>query len=196
MELLQKTDTVVFDKTGTLTLVQPDIAKIYSYNEFSEEQILSFAAAAEYRQTHPIAQAILQAAQEHHIKPPETDNIRYEVGYGIKADFAGYSIRVGSIRFMTMEGISVSDEISNYQLDCSEQGHSVIYVAVNNELAGAIELKAKIRPEVRSIVKTLQQQGKKVYIISGDHEKPTQQLAAELGINHYFQRYCRKIKRI
>lgn len=186
LELLGKIDTVVFDKTGTLTLVQPDIAKIYPYHDLSEEQILRYAAAAEYRQTHPIAQAILHAAKERQIELPTTEHVQYEIGYGIKAEFEGQQVKVGSLRFMTLEGLSIPDQISIDQANGSEQGSSFIYVAVNNELAGAIELQAKIRPEVTAIVEKLHQRGKSLYIISGDHEQPTKKLASELGIEHYF----------
>ncbi|MBF0099845.1 MAG: heavy metal translocating P-type ATPase [Desulfobacterales bacterium] len=186
LELLKNTDIVVFDKTGTLTLIQPEIAKIYCYTTFTEDQVLFYTAVAEYRQTHPIAQAILQAAKEREIELPITDHIRYEVGYGIQADFESQSVKVGSIRFMTMEGIAVPDEISDQQANRDEEGASFIYVAVNNELAGVIELQSIVRPEVRSIVQKLKESGKQIYIISGDHEKPTRKLANDLGIEHYF----------
>ncbi|MBF0376217.1 MAG: heavy metal translocating P-type ATPase [Desulfamplus sp.] len=186
LELLGKTDTVVFDKTGTLTLVEPDIAKIYSYNNFTEVEVLRFAAAAEYRQTHPIAKAVLEAAKERKIDLPQIEHVKYEVGYGIKADFEDHSVKVGNIRFMIMEGIFVPDGISVHQSNSNEEGTTIIYVAVDNQLSGAIELKAAIRPEVKLIVQTLKQRGKKIYIISGDHEKPTRKLASDLGIDHYF----------
>ncbi|CAK0764264.1 Heavy metal translocating P-type ATPase [Gammaproteobacteria bacterium] len=186
LDLLGKIDTVVFDKTGTLTLVEPEIAKIFSYSSFTENQVLRYAAAAEYRQSHPIAKAILQAAKNYHIDLPVIDHVKYEVGYGIEVDFEGQQLKVGSMRFMILESISIPSELNDYQDDCNGQETSLVYVAVNNQLVGAIELKAKIRPEVKSIVETLKQRGKMIYILSGDHKRPTQNLAAELGIDHYF----------
>ncbi|MBF0102120.1 MAG: HAD family hydrolase [Desulfobacterales bacterium] len=100
LELLQKIDTLVFDKTGTLTLVQPDITQIFPYQDFTENHVLRYAAAAEYRQMHPIAKAILQTAEDRRLDLPQIDHIKYEVGYGVKAEFEDQVVKVGSIRFM------------------------------------------------------------------------------------------------
>jgi len=84
LELLRDIDTVVFDKTGTLTLEQPQVHHIHSCNGISSDELLTFAAAAENRQSHPIALAILAAADARQLKFPSIDEIHYEVGYGIK----------------------------------------------------------------------------------------------------------------
>jgi len=95
-------------------------------------------------------------------------------------------IQVGSIRFMEMEKITLPEEIRNIISDCHDAGHSLVMVAIDNQLVGAIELHATIRPEAKQIIKDLQQRKMSIYIISGDHEKPTQRLAKELGIDNYF----------
>lgn len=69
---------------------------------------------------------------------------------------------------------------------CYSQGHSLVYVAVEGEIGGALELHATIRPEVKEVMTGLHERGMMLYIISGDHEEPTRRLAEELGINHYF----------
>jgi len=79
-ELLERIDTIVFDKTGTLTEEQPHVGHIYSVNEFTEEKILWYAAAAEYKQSHPIARAILQKAREKNLTLPSIDEVTYKVG--------------------------------------------------------------------------------------------------------------------
>ncbi len=73
------------------------------------------------------------------------------------------------------------------QAKCHSQGYSLVFVAIDREVAGAIELHATLRPEVKTVIRDLRQRHvKEMYIISGDHEAPTKQLAAELGIDHYF----------
>ncbi|GAB0057985.1 Potassium-transporting ATPase ATP-binding subunit [Candidatus Magnetaquicoccaceae bacterium FCR-1] len=186
LDLLGKIDTVVFDKTGTLTLVEPEIVQIRPTDFHPEHEILRYAAACEYRQTHPIARAILQAAKERHIDLPPTENIQYEVGYGIQAEFEGQVVKVGSNRFMQMEGIATPADPHGHADNGGEPGSSFVYVAVNDRLSGIIELRVKVRPEVKSLIKVLHEQGKQLAIVSGDHEQPTRMLARELGIERVF----------
>jgi Cu2+-exporting ATPase len=186
LELLHTIDTVVFDKTGTLTLEQPEVAEIHALGAFSADEILGYAAAAEHRQSHPIAQAILLAAQQRQLTIPDESETRYEVGYGVEVRLAGDLVQVGSERFMTNEGISVPATLHPMQQRCGEFGHSLVYVAVNRTLAGAIELQPTLRPEAQRVVTALQKQGLSLYILSGDQIEPTRHLAERLGIEQYF----------
>lgn len=187
LQLLSQIDTVVFDKTGTLTLSQPHVAAIHTCLEISSLELLTVAAAAEYKQTHPIAKAILQAANEHALHLPEISEPRYEIGYGLQVRLPTHNlVRVGSTRFMQMENIVIPPEIKQLAESCKQNGHSFVYVAINEQLAGAIELQTTIRPEVREVVRELRQRNMDIYIISGDHEQPTKKLAQELGIDNYF----------
>jgi heavy metal translocating P-type ATPase len=186
LELLNQVDTIVFDKTGILTLEQPHVGQIYTLNSTSENELLTLAAAAETKQTHPIARAILQAANERELPLPTIDEAQYKVGYGIKVAVADSMIRLGSERFMTQEGIAVPSNIKTFQQDGHAQGYSFVYVAVDDQLGGVIELRPTIRPEVRRIIRALKERKLALYIVSGDYEQPTQKLAAELGIDRYF----------
>jgi Cu2+-exporting ATPase len=186
LELLNKIDTVVFDKTGTLTLEQPTVGEIYPCNNYSPEALLSYAAAAEHRQNHPVAKAILQAAADRKLKLPNISAAHYNIGYGIKVRINEATIHVGSLRFMTNSGIAIPAEMDFIQQESHDNGHSLIMVAIDKQLMGMIELCPTIRPEAKSIIHELQQRNKSIYIITGDHEKPTIQLAKALGIRHYF----------
>lgn len=186
LELLNTVDTVVFDKTGTLTLEEPHVVHIVARLGLSQEAVLMYAAAAEQRQSHPIARAILTAANERSLALPTIDEARYEVGYGIQVVIDGKRVRVGSERFIQLEGVTLPPEIQRYQQTCHEQGHSVVMIALDTELAGLIELKPTIRPEAKTVIGALHTRGLKLYIISGDQEQPTRTLATELGIDHYF----------
>jgi Cu2+-exporting ATPase len=186
LELLNDIDTILFDKTGTLTVEQPIVSQILSCNGLSASELLTVAAAAEYRQSHPIAKAILDAAAERQLKVPKIDHTHYEIGYGIKVNLNHQVIRVGSGRFMEICGISIPAEIKKEEARCHTEGYSLVYVAVDDELGGAIELQPTIRPSTREVIRTLRESGKTLYIISGDHEAPTRRLAQELGIDHYF----------
>lgn len=186
LEQVAKVDTVVFDKTGTLTLEQPHVGAIYAYNGFAEDSVLLFAAAAEHRQTHPIARAILHAAEENEITIPPIQAAAYQVGYGIQVVLNSDCIRVGSHRFMAASAIPIPQTVQQVEEQAHSQGYSLVYVAVDDKLAGVLELHPTIRPEARHIVATLQAAGRKVYIISGDQSGPTRALAEQLGVDDFF----------
>jgi heavy metal translocating P-type ATPase len=185
LELLTQVDTVVFDKTGTLTEEQPHVGKIHCCG-IEENDLLTYAAAAEYKQTHPIALAILAEAKQRQLNVAPVTQAKYEVGYGIKVNINAKLIRVGSVRFMEMEGISIPPEMNLLQEETHEQGHSLVFIALNEQLVGAIELYPTIRPEAQQIIAQLKQRGLSLYIISGDQEQPTRKLAQKLGIENYF----------
>ncbi|RKZ85118.1 MAG: heavy metal translocating P-type ATPase [Candidatus Parabeggiatoa sp. nov. 1] len=187
LEMLQRVDTVVFDKTGTLTLEQPQVGHLYPLiNGLTEEDLLIYAAAAEYRQKHPIAKAIVAAAKQRRLNPPLIDEAAYQVGYGIQVKIEEKIVRVGSTRFMHKEGIAIPPNIQTLQAQGDENGHSLVYVALDDKLAGVIELQPSIRPEAQEIIHQLKQRGMSLYIISGDHEQATRNLAKKLKIDHYF----------
>jgi len=186
LESLRQVDTVVFDKTGTLTLEQPTVDQIHSLSDWDENTLLSYAAAAEYRQPHPIAKAIVNKATSKNLELPDLDEANYEVGYGIKVTIDDQQIRVGSSRFMTREGIELPEAAQNIQAQAEAEGFSLIYVGINQQLGGILEIHPSIRPEAVAIIQYLKKRGMKLYIISGDHEHPTRQMAETLGIEHYF----------
>jgi Cu2+-exporting ATPase len=186
LELLGDVDTVVFDKTGTLTQEEPIVGKIHSCGTYTEDDILSLAATAEHRQTHPVARAILNAAKERGLSLVNIDQAHYEMGYGIKVSLKGQDIRVGSRRFMLMEGIEMPDSEELWRTASHEEGHSLVYLSVDNILIGVIELHIILRPEVSTLIKNLRQRNLALCIISGDHYQPTKNLADSLGITEFF----------
>lgn len=186
LELLTTIDTVIFDKTGTLTLEQPHVTQIHTFAALSGDDVLTYTAAVEQRQSHPIARAILAYAEERKLALPKIDDTRYEVGYGLRAEIKGSLIRVGSDRFMELEQIALPLAVQTLQESCHAQGHSLVMVAVDEQVVGAIELEPTIRPEAKAVIDQLRQRKLDFYIISGDQEGPTRKLAQTLGIANYF----------
>lgn len=187
LELLPQIDTVIFDKTGTLTEEQPHIAQIHLFGDYSEDRLLALAAAAEHKQTHPFAKAIREGATSRNLSIPPIDDADYKIGYGLRVRIGESIIRVGSMRFMTTAAIDLPASIEEIQHRCHAEGHSLVLVSVDEEIAGAIELHTTVRAEAKAVVAALRQRDiRSMYIISGDHETPTRKLAEELGIPHYF----------
>lgn len=187
LELMGEIDTVLFDKTGTLTRERPEVGRIIAANGYSETEILRFAATAEQKFHHPIAMAILHKAEELGVALAQTDDTQYKVGYGISVGIDGHVVRVGSKRYLEMEGIPLTAEVEAALDEAHREGHTMVMVGVDDKLGGALELQASVRPEVRDIVKGLRERGiKHLAIISGDHEAPTAKLAADLGMDIHF----------
>lgn len=187
LETLAQVDTVVFDKTGTLTHEQPHIGGVHPCPGYDDQSVLQLAAAAETRQTHPIAHAILHEASTRELAIPALDGAAYEPGYGLRVRLQdGRTVRVGSWRFMQAEGIDIPAAVEAVQGTCHQHGHALVYVGVDDHLAGAIELHTTVRPEVAATVAALQQRGLHLAIISGDQPQPTVNLAHQLGIDHVF----------
>ena len=161
-------------------------------NLFFPRSLLTLAAAA--RHAHPIALAIRQEAKRRQLTLPPIGEASVEVGYGIKVEVEEQWIRVGSRRFMQLEEILIPDEYQQIEQDGHEQGYSLVYVAINAQLGGAIELRPTIRPEAKQVISELHKRQMSMVIISGDHEKPTtacvhplrEKLAQEVGIERYF----------
>ena len=186
LEQLSQIDTVIFDKTGTLTEEVPTVGAIHPANGYSKNELAAYAAAAEDKQSHPIALAITNFAQSQELTLPPISGATVEVGYGLTVKVQEKLVRVGSGRFMDLEGITIPADIKTIEGTCHTEGYSLVYVAIDNQLAGAIELHPTIRPEAKQITSELRRRNIKLYIISGDHQKPTQKLAQSLGIDHYF----------
>lgn len=187
LELLQKVDTFLFDKTGTLTRERPEVRRVLTYGEHPETRLLQWAAAAENKFSHPIAKAIIDKAQRLGLPLPEIDASQYHVGYGITVGVDGHTVRVGSARFMKHEGIALPPELLREMDAAHEEGNSLVMVAVDDKLDGAIELQAAERPEARQVIAGLRARGAKhLAIISGDHEQPTRRLAKRLGMDRHF----------
>ncbi|MEK8020613.1 MAG: heavy metal translocating P-type ATPase [Candidatus Parabeggiatoa sp.] len=187
LEVLMKVDTILFDKTGTLTEEQPKVGKIVVCGNYTKNDILKYAGAAERKMTHPIAQAILKKAQESDLILPDIDDSKYQLGYGITVSIEGKIIRVGSARFMRNEGFMLSDKIAKAMTNAHNEGHSLVIVAIDDDIGGVIEIQPSVRPEVKNIISGLRKQGlQHLAIVSGDHQQPTQKLAEELGMDDFF----------
>ena len=186
LELLREVDTVVFDKTGTLTEEQPNIGRIHLCGSLDEDDLLRLAAAAEQKQTHPIARSILAAAEQRGLMLPDVETAAYKMGFGLSVTIQQQVIQVGSQRFMALSDVAIPQAIEDVQQQCHHEGVALVYVAVDGVLAGAIELHPTIRPEVPEIINELRRRGLTTYIISGDREEPTRRMAERLGIDHYF----------
>lgn len=186
LERLAKVDTVVFDKTGTLTHATPQVHEVHCVGPYSESEILGLAAAIEAKQSHPLAVAIREAALERGLPQPEIAEVELVPGFGLQAVERGRDICVGSARFMVQRHVPLSTQTQGIFEQTLQRGHLAVFVSINGQVAGLIELYATVRAEAVEVVHALQRRGLELFIMSGDHEEPTRQLAQALGVDGYF----------
>ncbi|HEY9666315.1 MAG TPA: heavy metal translocating P-type ATPase, partial [Coleofasciculaceae cyanobacterium] len=182
LEKLAHVDAVVFDKTGTLTQGEPAVVRVETVNEsISPMQVIEFAAAAEQRLTHPVANAIVRYAEAQGARILPRGKWDYLLGLGVRAQIDGHAVLVGSDRLLVNEGINVDTLQQKHQLQTGHQ--SVIYVASDGELLGAIAYRDPLRPESRQVIKALQAEGMEIHLLTGDKKQTAHAVAGELGID-------------
>jgi len=190
LEQLMEVDTVIFDKTGTLTEDEHKVSRILcAKNEYTDDDILYYAASTEQKVSHPLARAIIEKAKELDLSLPDValSDSRYEVGMGVTATVNNKTTQVGSLSFMEKAGIPIPEEISEDIQAAIADGSSVVMVVIEGQIAGAIEIQAQLRPEVEEVIGKLRKRGlKNLYILSGDQMEPTRQMAKKLKLDGYF----------
>jgi len=188
LEDLSQVKTFIFDKTGTLTHGTPEVKEIICNDgKFKPQDVLFYAAIAEQKFTHPIAKAILKKAEECNVDLEKRDNTKYNIGFGIEVELNGNIIKVGSQRYMARENIGIPSFIHKKLKTIRLKGGSAVMVAVDNVLAGAIELESSRRAEAYDVIQGLRKRGvEDIVLISGDHEAPTKSMAEKLGIDTFY----------
>ncbi len=187
LELAQKISCVVFDKTGTLTLGRPAVTDILPLAGYDETMLLRLCAGAESRSEHPLAEAIIDAAQKRGLSMTEPENFSASLGRGIASslhlDGNRYDILLGNNTFLqenTIDGLNAQVEKQASAL--SDQGKTVLFLAVNNILAGLLAIADPLKEEAKKTIQRLNQMGIKVVMLTGDNEKTARAVAAQAGI--------------
>lgn len=178
LEQLADVDAVVFDKTGTLTQGEVAIAEVATLGEDSQ-RVLALAAAAERDLTHPVAQATVNYADSQQVPDLPRGEWDYRVGLGVCAEIDGETIWVGSDRLMRKQGI---DRAPLLQRHPHLKGMSLIWIAREGTVIGAIRYTDPPREESREVIAQLQRQGIETYMLTGDRQRRAMAVAGELGI--------------
>ncbi|AKX59632.1 ATPase [Thiopseudomonas alkaliphila] len=182
LQSLQLTQVVAVDKTGTLTEGKPTLTDLISSPGFSADQLLQWLASVEQSSEHPVAQAIVQAAQAQQLELLAITDFQSLTGLGISATIEQHAIVIGADRLMRQQNISL-DSFSEQAAALANQGKTPMYVAVDNQLAGLFAVADPIKPSTPVAINSLHQQGLKVAMITGDNQHTAQAIAKQLGID-------------
>lgn len=180
-ENARKITTIVFDKTGTLTVGKFEVSKFVSLqNNFTEKDILRFASALEQNSEHPIATGILQKAKELSISIPATENFNAITGKGIEAIVDEKKVLVVSPGYLKEKNIQLPDSFT------ANDTETVVFVIINETLAGYIALSDEIRPESAEAINTLRSNHIKSILLTGDNKKVAASVSKTLGMDDFF----------
>src|SRR5271169_1478210 len=184
LETLQKVDTLVLDKTGTLTQGKPELKSIEVAANESESEILRLAASLERASEHPLAAAIVEAAEVNHLQLIEPDGFRSITGKGVVGIVGGHEIAVGNERLFEELNVSAA-ELSEQSEAMRRDGETVVFVAMDGRAAGLLGIADPIKPEAADAVRALQNEGVRVVMLSGDSETTATAVARKLGITDF-----------
>jgi heavy metal translocating P-type ATPase len=187
LEQLASVDAIVFDKTGTLTMGKPEIVRVVSYSQaFSSDEVLAIAAAAEQRLNHPVAEAIVRAAEAREVDIPERISSNYTIGLGVEAKVNGYAVCVGNQRFMDHKAIPMTERARRDSARLERRAAAPLFVAIDGRLRGVLGYADPLRPEASDVIRALRAQGiKEIVMLTGDHPNVARQVAENLGISRY-----------
>ena len=181
LEAMRTVDAVLLDKTGTLTKGEPALAEVATRDVESTE-LLALAAAAEAESEHPLARAIVSAAQDGDVRIPAGSDITSTPALGVSARVEGHEIRVGGPRLLEETGTQEVPEASGWR----EEGAIILHVLRDGEVVGGLKLTDEVRPESRGAVDALHGLGIEVVMITGDAEAVANSVGQELGIDRVF----------
>ena len=188
LEAMAEADTIVFDKTGTLTKAQPTVAKIVSFNDQSEDELLRIAACLEEHFPHSMAKAVVDAATQKNLEHEEMHSkVEYIVAHGIASTINEKRAVIGSAHFVFEDENCVIPEGEQAKFDALPKEYSHLYLAIEGKLAAVICIEDPLREEASAVVQSLKRAGlSKVVMMTGDSERTAATIAKRVGVDEYY----------
>ena len=184
IETLEKVNVIVVDKTGTLTEGKPSVKNVIAADGFDEKAVLGLAASMERLSEHPLASAIVAAADERGIQFEKVDDFNSVTGEGLKGSIRGKAVRVGS------DGIIPTGRANLSLLDMSAafraEGQTVVYLTIDGLPTGLISVADPIKASAKAVIDELHRQNIEVVMMTGDNHVTAKAVAKQLGIDHVF----------
>ena len=188
MEAAATATTIVFDKTGTLTEARPTVRKVVSFCEQSEDELLRMAACLEEHFPHSMAKAVVEAARKRGLEHEEMHSkVNYIVAHGISTTIEGKRVVIGSHHFVFEDEKCSVREPWIRQFETLPEECSLLYLAIEHELAAVVCIEDPLRKEAADVVRALKATGlEKVVMMTGDSEKTAASVARRVGVDAYY----------
>lgn len=183
LENLGRLGAVAFDKTGTITRGLPEMTDLLPLAALSADEVLALAAAVESRSAHPLAQAVVRAAQERRLIIPEAGEVTATTGRGIQAQVNGRLARVGNAKLFEENGIELPDILRERVQALEDQGKTAMVVGLEREPVGVIAVADVLRPDAKNAINELKALGiPNTVMLTGDNERVAAYIAGQVGL--------------
>jgi Cu+-exporting ATPase len=181
LERAYRLTAVVFDKTGTLTQGRPQVTDILTWEGWSEERVLAWAAAVEAKSEHPLAEAVTHAAAHRQLPLPPVAEFQAIPGLGVKARIEGQEVLLGNLTFLNRENIPVQD-LSLQQERLAQEGKTTIFLVAGGKPVGLLAAADTLKPGAAAAVAAIKDMALKVLLLSGDNRLAVEAVARKVGI--------------
>jgi len=182
LQTLNNSKVIAFDKTGTLTLGKPVVTDILPQGNYSQDNLLRWAAAAERQSEHPLAGAIVQAADDKKLPLCSASDVQVKAGIGLQANVEGHQIAIGGDALLSSLDIDTS-AVQQVSDALAAEGKTRLFVVIDHQLAAIIAVADPVRDSAAQAIRTLRQQGIKTAMITGDNQRTADAIARQLGID-------------
>ncbi len=182
IEKLKDVKLVAFDKTGTLTVGEPKVVEIKTFGNYSEADVVKYAAVAEKFSEHPLSKAIIAKATEMGMKIPDPTEFKTIPGHGVDAHYGNKHILIG-IKMMETE---ISEEANQLMNRVESEGRTAIPVALDKNVIGVIVVADTVRENSLEAIQRLKRLGVKTAMITGDNTRTAKSIAEQTGVDEYY----------
>jgi P-type Cu+ transporter len=184
LETMEKVDTLVLDKTGTLTEGKPRVTQVIAVGDTAESELLRLIASVERSSEHPLAAAIVQAAEERGLKLNEASGFQSVTGQGVVGRVESREIAVGNAALLASRQIR-AEGLTGQAEELRHRGQTVMLAAIDGKPAGLIAVADPIKSSAREAVQSLKQSGLRLVMLTGDNRATAEAVANELGISEF-----------
>ena len=182
LQASRRLDTIVLDKTGTITYGKPALTDVIAAPGFAENDVLGLAAAVERSSEHPLAQAIVDGAQERGLALPEPEHFNAIPGRGVEATLSGRAVLLGNRKLMADRAIPI-DALDEPARTLAADGKTPMYLAIDGRAAGLIAVADTIKPDSVAAIRRLRELGLEVAMITGDNRATAEAIARQVGVD-------------
>jgi Cu+-exporting ATPase len=182
LEIMEKVDTLVVDKTGTLTEGKPHLVAVQAEPGFTEEEVLRLSASLERASEHPLAEAIVQGAEEKGVELVEATNFQSITGKGVTGEVDGRTVAAGNVKLLESLGINPGD-LSQQADKQRVEGKTVMLIAIDGKAAGLIGVADPIKDSTAEAIRDLHAEGIRIVMLTGDSNTTAKAVAGKLGID-------------
>ena len=186
LENLGRLRAIAFDKTGTVTRGKPEVTDVLAFGTTDQDTLLALAAAIENHSGHPLAQAIVRAANSKGLELPQIGDVESITGQGVRTNYNGQTIRVGNLKMMSEARVTLPDPAQKQMDVLQTAGKTIMALALGDQLVGAIAVADTLRPDAATTMQALKRLGVKgTIMLTGDNVRVAGAIAKEVGLTDF-----------